>query len=120
MASRKYTDNELLDILSNLAVKLNRTPRMTDMMEAGPPYPSIYQLRFRSEKGKNDGWNNALKKTNLIANRIQIDQESVCDVCGVDGHGQNGQIIRWKCTDTLVCMKCYQKKHHLMKKLAGR
>ena len=116
MASRKYTDTELLEIMNEMAIKLYRTPRMKDMMKVGPPYPSIYQRRFSSDGHKQDGWNRALEKAGLIVNRTQIDQETLCSKCGVDGNSENGRIIRWIKTNEPICMKCYQKAHHKFKK----
>ncbi len=110
---QKYTDDELIEILKDLAVDLERTPRMTDLMKRdGGPYPSLYQKRFSSGGLKQDGWNVALEKAGLGVNRKKVDQESECSDCGVDGFSDRGRLIRWKGSEKLLCMGCYQKRYY--------
>jgi len=113
----RYSDEELIDILSEMAVELNRTPRMKDLMERdGGPYPSLYQRRFSSGGLNQDGWNNALQKAGLGLNRMKVDQEGECVDCGVDGFSDKGRLIRWKGGDVLVCVSCYQKRYYKEKR----
>ena len=113
----KYTDDELIDILKDLAVELERTPRMKDLMERdGGPYPSLYQKRFSSGGLKEDGWNNALELAGLGFNRKKVDQESECVDCGVDGFSDRGRLIRWKGGNDLTCMSCYQQRYYRNKR----
>jgi hypothetical protein len=114
----KYTDEELLDILAELAVELGRVPTMIDMQKReGPPYPSIYQRRFssfamREGKGRDDGWNRALKLVGLKYNRLKPDNDGECKDCGVDGDSDQGRLIRWGGGDEVVCMGCYAKRYY--------
>jgi len=108
----KYTDDELIQILSNLAVKIGRVPRMKDLMKRkGGPYPSLYQKRFSSDGHAQDGWNAALKLAGLNPNRKKPDQEGECKDCGVDGFTFRGRLIRWESDDN-VCMSCYQRRYY--------
>ena len=121
----KYTDNELIDILKDLAVELERTPTMKDMMKRdGPPYPSLYQKRFSSGGLNQDGWNNALEKAGLGFNRKKVDQESECVDCGVDAQeinieskfsshkNERGTLhTEWDII-TIQCPKCKKKEDH--------
>lgn len=108
-----YTDEELIDILVDRAAKLGRTPTVKDMSEFGGPYASLYQRRFASHKGANDGWNIALEKAGLKANRKLPDQDNEkCAECGCDGNTDNGKLIRWKGTNTVLCIKHYQQRHY--------
>lgn len=117
----KYTDEELLDILSELAVELGRVPTMKDMREkSGPPYPSIYQRRFssfaaRGGKCRDDGWNRALKLVGLKYNRLKPDQDGECADCGVNGHSDQGRLIRWRGGDEVVCVNDYQRRYYRQK-----
>lgn len=117
---QKYTNDKLIEILKDLAVELERTPRMIDLMKRkGGPYPSLYQKRFSSGGIKDDGWNNALGLAGLGFNRKKVDQESDCIDCGVDGFSDRGRLIRWKGSDDLVCMACYQKRYYRIKRDGG-
>lgn len=113
MVMKKYSDEDLIDILVELAVEIGRTPRMKDLLEKkGGPYPSLYQSRFASKEGYQDGWNNAIKKAGLDYNRKKVDQNKECMICGIDGHTQNGRLIRWKGGDQVICMACYQRLYY--------
>lgn len=113
----KYTDEDLIDTLKDLAVDLGRTPTMKDMMKRdGPPYPSLYQKRFSSGGLNQDGWNNALELAGLGFNRKKVDQESECVDCGVDGFSTRGRLIRWKGGDEIVCMSDFQKRYYREKR----
>jgi len=114
---QKYTNDELIEILKDFAVELERTPRMKDLMKReGGPYPSLYQKRFSSGGLKQDGWNDAIARAGLGFNRKKVDQESECVDCGVDGYSDKGRLIRWKGTDVLICMSCYQKRYYRNKR----
>lgn len=109
----KYTDDELIQILVDLGVTLGRTPKMNDLREKdGGPYPSLYQRRFSSDGVKQDGWNVALERAGYDPNRKKVDQEGECLDCGVNGFTAKGNLIRWKGTETTVCMSCYQKRYY--------
>lgn len=109
----RYTDDELVQIIVDLAVELGRTPRMKDLLEReGGPYPSLFQRRFSSDGIKQDGWNVVLDRAGLGFNRKKPDQEGECKDCGVDGFGVKGHLIRWKGSDEIVCMSCYQKRYY--------
>jgi len=115
----KYTDDELIQILVDLAVELGRTPRMIDLMDReGGPYPSLYQTRFSSRGNAQDGWNVALKMVGLGFNRKKPDQEGECVDCGVDGFTEKGHLIRWDGGERIVCLSCYQKIYYKEKKIA--
>jgi hypothetical protein len=39
---KKYSDEDLIDIMAQVAIELGRTPRMQDMLNRkGGPYPSL-------------------------------------------------------------------------------
>jgi len=42
----KYSDNELLNLLYNLSIKINRIPLYSELTEYGLPSPEIYRRRF--------------------------------------------------------------------------
>jgi hypothetical protein len=108
-----YTDDELIDILVDRAGELGRTPTVTDMKSFGAPYASLYQRRFATHKGLNDGWNNALLKAGLKTNRKLPDQDKeCCSECGCDGNTENGKLIRWMGTSKVLCIKHYQQMHY--------
>lgn len=114
----KYTDEELIQILVDMAVKLGRTPKMKDMLERdGGPYPSLFQKRFSSDGIAQDGWNIVLGRAGLGYNRKKPDQEGECNDCGVDGFGAKGHLISWKGGEEIVCMSCYQKRYYRQKRL---
>jgi len=115
----KYTDDELIQILVDLAIELGRVPRMKDLMDReGGPYPSLYQTRFSSGGNAQDGWNIALMKAGLGFNRKKPDQEGECVDCGVDGFTEKGHLIRWKGSGEVVCMSDYQRRYYKGKKIA--
>ncbi len=109
-----YTDEELIDILVQRASELGKTPTVNDMLTfKGGPYASLYQRRFASHKGANDGWNRALELAGLKTNRKLPDQENeTCSECGCNGLTDNGKLIRWKGSKTVLCIKHYQQKHY--------
>ena len=110
---KQYKDEELIQILVELAVELGRTPTMKDMMDRdGGPYPSLYQSRFSTGGNSQDGWNVALGLAGLGFNRKKPDQEGDCSDCGIDGFSSKGRLIRWKGGDVVLCMSCYQKRYY--------
>jgi hypothetical protein len=110
---KKYSDEDLIDIMAQVAIELGRTPRMQDMLNRkGGPYPSLYQKRFASKKGVEDGWNNAVKLAGLDYNRKKPDQEGECGDCGVNGYTTNGRLIRWRGGKEIVCLACYAKRYY--------
>lgn len=120
MFKQTYTDDELIDIILERAAKLGHTPTVTEMKQFGAPYPSLYQRRFASHKGSNDGWNNMLVKAGLKTNRKLPDQDAErCSECGCDGNTENGKLIRWKGTNTVLCIKHYQQLHYRTRQEVG-
>lgn len=81
----------------------------------GGPYPSLYQKRFSSGQGYQDGWNRAIALANLDYNRKKPDQDGECIDCGVNGHTQNGRLIRWQGGSEMICMSCYQRRYYRTK-----
>jgi hypothetical protein len=111
--TEQYTDEQLIQILVELAVELGHTPRMKDLMKReGGPYPSLYQKRFSSGGNAQDGWNRALDMAGLGFNRKKPDQEGECKDCGVNGFTEKGHLIRWKGGDDITCMSCYQRRYY--------
>lgn len=120
MFKTRYMDEELIDILLERAAVLGRTPTVTEMKSFGAPYPSLYQRRFASRVGGDDGWNNVLMKAGLKTNRKLPDQDKErCSECGCDGNTENGKLIRWKGTKTVLCIKHYQQRHYRMRQEVG-
>lgn len=120
MFKQTYSDEDLENILLERAAALGHTPTVTEMNQYGAPYVSLYQRRFASHKGANDGWNNILKRVGLKANRKLPDQENEsCAECGCNGNTENGKLIRWKGTSTVLCIKHYQQKHYRMRQEIG-
>ncbi len=58
----KYTDKQLLNYLSDLSIKLNRVPTMSDMKKYSILSFTVYVRRFGS-------WSNALMLAKLISNQ---------------------------------------------------
>lgn len=105
-----YTKIELINLLQNLAQKLERTPSTNDIKHLKSfPKPGIFKNMFGS-------WNNALIEAGLPINQIQtvLTGNETCSICG------NGTLDNlWSIVNNKrICNRCINNpRHHLHGKL---